>query len=107
MINATGAINNTVSFSQFNKGQAGKIFEDVKKNGTKVVIKNNCAECVLMSPDEYVILMEIINDYRLEALASQRMLHFSPDKLIPESEVLQDFGISEEDLADFDEVDIE
>jgi len=44
-----GAIENTVSISLFNKGLAGRIFEEVKRCGAKVVMKNNSAECVLMS----------------------------------------------------------
>ena len=34
-------LNSIVPISQFNKGQAGKIFNDVKENGAKIVIKNN------------------------------------------------------------------
>ena len=59
-----GAIENTVSISLFNKGLAGRIFEDVKRYGAKVVMKNNSAECVLMSPEEYVHLMDEVNDAR-------------------------------------------
>lgn len=67
-----GAIENTVSISLFNKGLAGRIFEDVKRYGAKVVMKNNSAECVLMSPEEYVRLMDEVNDARLLAEASAR-----------------------------------
>ena len=56
-----GAIENTVSISQFNKGLAGRVFEEVKRCGAKVVMKNNMAECVLMSPAEYVRLMDEVN----------------------------------------------
>ena len=50
------AIENTVSISLFNKGLAGKIFDEVKLSGAKVVMKNNSAECVLLSPEESVYL---------------------------------------------------
>ena len=36
MTNMTNAITNTVSISMFNRGLAGKVFEDVKKCGAKV-----------------------------------------------------------------------
>ena len=36
---------------------AGKVFEEVKKTGAKVVMKNNAPECVLLSPEEYIRLM--------------------------------------------------
>ena len=78
-----GAIENTVSISLFNKGLAGRIFEDVKRYGAKVVMKNNSAECVLMSPEEYVRLMDEVNDARLLAEASARTSHFDPANCFP------------------------
>lgn len=66
MTSVMSAIQNTISISLFNRGLAGKIFEEVKKSGAKVVMKNNTAECVLLSPEEYVKLMNEVND----ALAS-------------------------------------
>lgn len=106
MLNLRSAIENTVPITLFNRGQAGKIFEDVKRDGAKVVIKNNTAECVLLSPEEYIRLMDEINDAQLLALATERMAHFDPDKLISQEEIDKEFGFTEEDLADID-VDIE
>ena len=96
-----------IRFSQFNRGLAGKIFEDVKQSGAKVVMKNNVAECVLISPEEYVRLMDEVNDARLLAVASERMAHFNPATLISEEEMNRRLGITEDDLTGFDEVDIE
>ena len=107
MANITSAIRDTISISLFNRGLAGKIFEDVKQCGAKVVMKNNTAECVLISPDEYVRLMDELNDARLLAVASERMAHFDPTSLISEEEMNRRLGITEDDLAGFDEVDIE
>ena len=70
MTNITSAIKDTISISQFNRGLAGKIFEDVKQSGAKVVMKNNTAECVLLSPEEYLRLMDEVNDARKEAYAT-------------------------------------
>ena len=64
MASVVSAITNTIPITQFNRGLAGKIFEDVKRNGAKVVMKNNTAECVLLSPEEYVRLMDEVNDAR-------------------------------------------
>ena len=101
------AIKNTVPISQFNRGLAGKIFEDVNQSGAKVVMKNNVAECVLISPEEYVRLMDEVNDARLLAVASERMAHFNPATLISEEEMNRRLGITEDKLTGFDEVDIE
>ncbi len=84
----------------FNRGLAGRIFEDVKKNGVKVVVKNNKPECVLLSPDEYVKLMDELNDARLHALAAERMTAFNPSNVIPESDVFKELGVTSDDLVD-------
>ena len=107
MASVMSAIKNTVPIIQFNRGLAGKIFEDVKQSGAKVVMKNNVAECVLISPEEYVRLMDEVNDARLLAVASERMAHFNPATLISEEEMNRRLGITEDNLTGFDEVDIE
>ena len=107
MASVMSAITNTVPITQFNRGLAGKIFDEVKQCGAKVVMKNNTAECVLISPDEYVRLMDELNDARLLAVASERMAHFDPSTLISEEEMNRRLGITEDDLAGFDEVEIE
>ena len=107
MANITSAIRDTISISLFNRGLAGKIFEDVKQSGAKVVMKNNSAECVLMSPDEYVKLMDEVNDARLLSLANERMLNFNPANLISSEDLYKELGITEEDLDTIGEVEFE
>ena len=107
MASVMSAITNTVPITQFNRGLAGKIFDEVKQCGAKVVMKNNTAECVLLSPDEYVRLMDEVNDARLLELAAERMSHFDSSTIISGEEMNRRLGITEDDLADFDEVEIE
>ena len=107
MANVISAITNTVPITQFNRGYAGKIFEEVKKSGAKVVMKNNAAECILLSPDEYVKIMDELNDMRLLAIANQRILNSDSATWISDEEMNKRLGISEEDLKGFDEVEIE
>ena len=106
-MNLISAIKNTVPISLFNRGLAGKIFEEVRQGGAKVVMKNNAPECVLLSPEEYVRLIDEINDAKLLALATERMANYDPDTLIPAEEVYRELGINEKDLEDCDEVEIE
>ncbi|MCD8100538.1 MAG: type II toxin-antitoxin system Phd/YefM family antitoxin [Oscillospiraceae bacterium] len=106
MVNVMSAIENTISISLFNRGQAGKIFEEVKRCGAKVVMKNNTAECVLLSPEEYVRLMDEVNDARLLAVAAERMAHYDPAALVSQEDVDREFGFTDDDLADV-EADIE
>ena len=98
MASVVSAIRNTVPITQFNRGFAGQIFEDVKRNGAKVVMKNNAAECVLLSPEEYVRLMDEVNDARLLVLAAERAANYDPAALVPEEKVWERLGIAEEDL---------
>ena len=98
MSSVVSAIQNTVPITQFNRGLAGKIFAEVKATGAKVVMKNNVAECVLLSPEEYVRLMDEVNDARLLALASERMANYDPAALVPEEKVWERLGITQEDL---------
>ena len=107
MLSVISAIKHTVPISYFNRGLAGKIFEEVKATGAKVVMKNNTAECVLLSPEEYVRLMDEVNDARLLSLASERLANYDPSKLIPEEKVWEELGITEEELSYVSEVDIE
>ncbi|MCD7810325.1 MAG: type II toxin-antitoxin system Phd/YefM family antitoxin [Ruminococcus sp.] len=106
-MNLMTAIQNTVSISLFNRGLAGKIFQEVNTTGAKVVMKNNAPECVLLSPQEYVDLMETVQDARLLLTANERMRNYDSDKTIPAEEVQQDFGITDAQLAGFDEVEFE
>ena len=106
-MNIISVIENTVPISQFNRGLAGKIFQEVKQSGAKVVMKNNTPECVLLSPQEYVKLIEEINDARLLAVASERMKNYDPSDNIPADEVQRELGITDEELDGFEEVEFE
>ena len=107
MADLTDAIKNTVSISLFNRGLAGKVFQEVRKSGAKIVIKNNEPECVLLSPEEYMRLMDEVNDARLLEIAVARMQNYDPETAIPAEEVYRNLGITEDDLAGSDEVEIE
>ena len=107
MTNITSAIRDTISISLFNRGLAGNIFEDVKQSGAKVVMKNNSAECVLLSPEEYVKIMDEVNDARLLSLANERMQNFNSANLIPSEALYKELGITKEDLDAIGEVEFE
>lgn len=107
MTSVVSAIRDTISISLFNRGLAGKIFADVKRTGAKVVMKNNVPEVVLMSPDEYVRLMDEVNDARLLTIATERMAHFNPATTISQEEMNRRLGITDADLEGFDELEFE
>jgi len=107
MCSIRNAIENTVPISLFNRGLAGKIFDEVKRHGSKVVMKNNVAECVLLAPDEYIRLLDEVNDARLLAEATERMSHFDPSTVISQKEVDQELGFSPADYDDVEEIELE
>lgn len=107
MQNVLSAINNTIPISRFNRGLAGQIFEEVRKAGPKVVMKNNEAEGVIMSPSQYIELMDALNDYELLTLAVERMEHYDPSSLITEEEMDRELGITQDEYDSVGEVEFE
>lgn len=106
MTNYGSALRNMISFSEFNRGQAGKIFEDVKKVGAKIVVKNNNPECVLISVDDYINMVEEINDMRAILMAADRMSNFDGNvkDTFSQEEIEKMFGVNTKDC---EEVEIE
>jgi PHD/YefM family antitoxin component YafN of YafNO toxin-antitoxin module len=101
------AIKNTISISQFNKGLAGQIFKEVKQSGSKLVMKNNEAECVLLSPELYVSIIEELDAMRLELQAIKRLQNASSKSYKKAEEVYENLNIHEDDLDDYDSLDFE
>ncbi|HJA92071.1 MAG TPA: type II toxin-antitoxin system Phd/YefM family antitoxin [Candidatus Eisenbergiella merdipullorum] len=54
-----------IPISQFNKGQASKIFDRLRSEPELIVLKNNQPSAVIFAPDEYIRLAEIEEDYNL------------------------------------------
>ena len=107
MESLVNAILNTVPISQFNRGLAGQIFEEIKKTGPKLVIKNNVPEAVIMSTKDYLDMMEVIHDYQLYMESMKRIQNIDPSDLISHEEVINNLNITENELEGYDEVDIE
>ena len=96
-----------VSVSAFNKGEAGSIFSSVKKTGEpKLVLRRNEPECVLVSPDAYISMMNELEDLRDYKLAMER-LAMSKGVTIPFSDILKEEGITQADLVKMEDVEFE
>lgn len=48
-----------VPISRLNKGEAGRIIDEVKADGIRVIVKNNSPECVMISVEEYNHVMAL------------------------------------------------
>jgi len=93
-----GMMKAMVPITRFNRGEANRIFDEVEASGTKIVMKNNQPACVLMSPGQYESLMEMLSDYILLEEAASRMSHYDPAESRTQQEMMEELGITPEDL---------
>lgn len=101
-------MNNMVSVSSFNKGEAGNIFSSVKKTGvSKLVMRRNEPECVLVAPEEYSKLMAELEDLRDYKQAVERLAVYSGKKNRSFSEILAQEGLSYEDIGSTEDIEFE
>lgn len=105
-ISISGVMNSLIPISRFNKGEANKIFDEVRETGFKIVLKNNTPACVLITPENYEEMLEIIEDYKLLIEAEQRTVNSKEEDYISNDIVMSELGINLKDLEDI-EVDIE
>lgn len=96
-----------IPITQFNKGQASRIFDRLRTEKQLVVLKNNAPSAVILSPEEYARLSEIEEDYALLLEATQRLSESDNDSTLSFDTVMSNLGISEEDLNDVEDVVIE
>lgn len=60
-LNTLKLINAIIPITRFNKGEAGKIIDEVQKDGPRIIVKNNVPECVMISIEDYNALTESAN----------------------------------------------
>ena len=100
-------LDRTIPISLFSQGQANKIFDDVSKQGTKIVLKDNKPVCVLVSPKEYAALVEIVENYTLVTEANARLSHFDPTDAVSKDEIMARYALTDADVDDIDDIEIE
>ena len=105
MHNMAYTLDNIIPITMFNRGQAGRIFSEVKKGSPKVVIKNNEPEAVIISPDEYKEIMELLENAELMEMAIQRETNDNGARF-SQNEVMEELGISQADLDEMEDVEI-
>jgi len=94
----------SVPITKFNRGKAGQIFGEIKKNDEiRVVVKNNEPEVVIMSPAQYNSIVASLEEYREYQLYKKVAARIASQeiggKTYTEEEIMQKFGITEEDIA--------
>ncbi len=96
-----------VSITQFNKGQASKIFDRLKTERRIVVLKNNAPSAIILSPDEYLRLLEIEEDSILLNLVEQRLAGYNPGDGIMYDEALLKMGLTQEEIENAEDLELE
>ena len=104
---AADLLQSLVPISQFNKGQAAKIFDRLRSERELIVLKNNQPSAIILSPEEYTRLTEIEEDYFLLLEANKRMEDNENKETISFDSVMSDLGINEAELSEAEDVDIE
>lgn len=104
---AADLLQSLVPISQFNKGQAAKIFDRLHSERELIVLKNNQPSAIILSPEEYTRLTEIEEDYFLLLEANKRIEDNGNRETISLDSVMNHLGIGEDDLLDAEDVEIE
>ena len=107
MASAANLLHSLVPISQFNKGQAAKIFDRLHSEKELIVLKNNQPSAIILSPEEYTRLTEIEEDYFLLLEANKRIEENSDKQTVSFDSVMRNLGISEQELLDTEDIDIE
>lgn len=104
---AYDTINSLVSITQFNKGQASRIFDRLNTEKQLIVLKNNVPSAVIISPEEYIRLSEIAEDYYLLTEAQTRLKNNKGKQTLSFDDVMRSFDISDDDIENAEDLDTE
>ena len=98
--------NDIVTISAFNKGQAGRIFDEVEHDGHKIVFKNNKRKAIILSPALYDALIEMLSDQLLSEEAERRIAASNGNE-VSMSEMMQRSCMTDKDLEGWEDVEID
>lgn len=107
MSNTLKTLQSLVPISQFNKGKAAQIFDRLNSQDELIVLKNNKATAIILTPKEYERLLDIEENFSLFLEAVRRIENNKGTPAIPIEEVMSELGISEEDIEAAEDLEIE
>ena len=102
---AANILNSLVPITQFNRGQASRIFDRLHAESQLVVLKNNQPAAVILSPEEYDRLCEIEKDYAL-LLEAERRLAGNTAPTTSLEDLMKECGITQEEVDAIEDVEI-
>lgn len=89
----------SIDISCFNKKMASKIFEEVRTEGSTIVLEQGKPVGVILSPEVYLALLEQLEDLNLLVVAGERLSH-EDHETVSFSDALKLLGLTQEDLDD-------
>ena len=106
LLSLKNALDALVPITRFNRGEASKIFDEVRETGCKIVVKNNAPACVLITPERYNEMVNMIEDQYLLALVEERERN-STGMTYAFEEILAEDGLTFADIDALEDVEIE
>ena len=106
VISLRKTMDSMIPITRFNRGEAGKIFEELRTSGCKVVVKNNIPACVMLTPELYQKIVDIIEDHYLLSIVEERA-ESDNDSTYSFEELLDEDGLTLADLDALEDVEIE
>ncbi len=106
MVRKTDLLDSLVPITQFNRGQASRIFDRLHNERQLVVLKNNQPAAIILSPEEYSRFTTLEENYALLLEATERIQRNNkPSTTL--KDVMKELGISETDLDTVGDVEID
>ena len=106
MAHAANVLNCLIPITQFNRGQAARIFDRLHTENQLVVLKNNQPAAVILSPEEYQRLSEIEEDYLLLREAMDRLAG-NAALAAPMVDVMKELGVTQEETDVAEDAEVE
>lgn len=107
MVPALDYLDSIVPISDFNRGKASAAFKRVSSGAPIVVMKHNTPSYVIMEIDDYLEAAEAEEDLELLSLAVSRARNFDPSKCISLEDLMDKYGITQEEIDAMPEVEFE
>lgn len=99
-----GALDHIISVSDLGRGKASKVIQSVELNKEQfIVVKNNKAQAVIMSVDEYNELLESREELELLTLATSQLQNDDESEYTDFDDMLKELNITEEELDELED----
>jgi len=105
IISVGNTLDAVIPITRFNRGEANKIFDEVQESGCKIVVKNNNPTCVLLAPERFKAMVDMIEDQYLLTVAEERM-KYDVGETRTFDEVLSNDGLTFADIDAMEDVEI-